>query len=137
MGFGMVMALLPKHSPERLHDFFTLDHATGELRWKVRPVDHFRSAASCHRWNLRFSGKRAGSRCGQGYIRVGVDSFDYAAHRVVFAMTHGHWPLQEIDHRNRQRADNRPKNLRDVSHKINMQNVEGRTHEIEEVPVVR
>jgi len=44
------------------------------------------------------------------------------AHRVVWALAHGQWPVDEIDHINGDRADNRLVNLRSVTGAENKRN---------------
>lgn len=59
---------------------------------------------------------------GQGYLAVSVDGKQYRAHRLaVFYMT-GKWPERSVDHRNRDRSDNRWANLRVAGQIVNMQN---------------
>ena len=74
-------------------------------------------------WNTRYAGKEAftankadGYRCGLIFARA------YRAHRVIFAMQTGAWPVEEIDHINHQRADNRWSNIRTVKHAENHKN---------------
>ena len=55
-----------------------------------------------------------------GYRKVRVNGVSLFEHRVVWAMFHGRWPDNYIDHVNGVRSDNRPENLRDVSHVENM-----------------
>lgn len=43
-------------------------------------------------------------------------------HRTVWALCHGAWPVEEIDHINGDRQDNRVENLRQVSRSENMLN---------------
>lgn len=101
---------------ERLHEVFVLSDA-GELLWrKTKP-------------GRAVAGKKAGSIC-NGYVCVMVDKVPLKAHRVVFAMTRGRWPENFIDHIDGDKANNRPDNLRDVSHQVNTQNISkpGRTN---------
>lgn len=44
------------------------------------------------------------------------------AHRVAFALFHGRWPDNEIDHRDGDGGNNRPDNLRDATHRENQRN---------------
>jgi len=106
----------------RLVELFELDEASGTITWKTRPVEHFASIASWKSWNIRFAGKRAGSVMGRGYRQVAINACLHKEHRVIFALHHGRWPEQVIDHINHVRNDNRPINLRDVSHAENSRN---------------
>jgi hypothetical protein len=67
-------------------------------------------------------GKEAGYRDSQGYRRIKVNSKKYFTHRLVFFYMEGRWPIQQVDHINRDRSDNRWENLREVSNKENAQN---------------
>jgi hypothetical protein len=51
---------------------------------------------------------------GKGYLRVGVMGRDVAVHRIAWALHYGEWPDQ-IDHIDRDRANNRISNLRSVT----------------------
>lgn len=89
----------------------------GRLRWK-RPV-----ATNTGWWP---AGSLAGRRNNRGYVTVSVyyqgRTRKVLAHRIVWLLTHGYWPEMFIDHINRNRADDRPSNLRLVTHAENMQN---------------
>ena len=56
-----------------------------------------------------------------GHTRMKVDNYPYLSHRLAWFYTHGRWPLM-IDHVNGLPNDNRLCNLREVTHKMNMQN---------------
>lgn len=55
----------------------------------------------------------------KGYLRTRIDGVDYKNHRLAWLLFYMQWPTQEIDHINGIRADNRIKNLRDVSARVN------------------
>lgn len=59
---------------------------------------------------------RAGDKAGRpkpnGYLSIKVQQVDYYAHRLAFLYVTGEWPVAEVDHVNRDRADNRWANLR-------------------------
>ena len=66
-------------------------------------------------------GRRAGSLSGCGYYHVQVNRVKYPVHRLIFLLHHGYLPV-EIDHINRDRGDNRIRNLRAATRSDNMKN---------------
>ena len=56
------------------------------------------------------------------YLFVGVNGKVYSVHRIAWRLYYGIWPKHTIDHINGIRHDNRITNLRDVSHRVNLQN---------------
>jgi len=68
-------------------------------------------------------GQLAGTVRPDGYMQVCVDGKLYLAHRVLWLMRTGAWPVGEIDHINGDKTDNSPSNLREVSKSGNMQNI--------------
>jgi hypothetical protein len=115
----MRMTELEKTIPvARLYELMTFDAETGLLTWRPKA-----SGPGAAHWNTVHAGKPAlRSKTATGYFAGRIDGRFFFAHRVVFAMTHGHWPVQFIDHENGVRDDNRPGNLRDVSQQQNQQN---------------
>jgi hypothetical protein len=59
----------------------------------------------------------------QRYIRITVDNKSYKAHRLAFLYMTEDWPLDEVDHINGLRDDNRWVNLRAATKTQNMRNV--------------
>lgn len=59
-----------------------------------------------------------------GYIRIRLDGKDYGAHRVIWELVTGKPPMQDIDHVNGVRKDNRWANLREASRSENIRNKE-------------
>lgn len=115
-----------------LSEAMRVDHDTGFLYWRERPRHHFLTELHWVRFNSSKAGQRAdvGRYSSNGYRRVRMNyrsrRIAITAHRVVFAIVYGQWPQHEIDHINRDRTDNRPANLRDVTHAVNCQNFQGR-----------
>jgi hypothetical protein len=68
------------------------------------------------------AGQIAGTIDKDGYIIICVDQRLYRAHRLAWLWTHGEWPNGQIDHRDRDRANNRISNLRDATKTQNMWN---------------
>ena len=67
-------------------------------------------------------GDVAGSLHHKGYSFISIDGTVYASHRLAWLYVYGAWPVNEIDHINAVKNDNRIQNLRDVSHSGNQQN---------------
>lgn len=63
-----------------------------------------------------------GSLDKDGYVIIKVKGKQFKAHRIVWLLNHGKFPIGVIDHINRCRTDNRIENLRDVSQSINNKN---------------
>ncbi len=110
-------------SPELLRQLLSYDPESGILRWRYRRPEFFKTARDCAAWNTRFNGKVAGAPDGRGYIMLRILGRLCLAHRVAWAVTHGHWPKNEIDHINGVRDDNRIANLRDVTSSENKRNM--------------
>jgi hypothetical protein len=103
-------------------EMFRYDPNSGELTWRDRPIGHFPSQAARNVWNGRNAGKAAGRIASTGYRTVTVNGRSCLAHRIVWLLATGHYPVGEIDHINGDPADNRLANLRDVSSLQNQRN---------------
>lgn len=113
----MTKNILP--TPEQLRELLTYDPKTGKLFWKERPERMFkdtpgRTKEHAHaNWNSRYAGKEAFTAAhGEGYRQGLVFGWPYLAHRVIWAIVYGEWPVNDIDHINMDRSDNRLANLR-------------------------
>ena len=107
---------MPKSKPlpplERLFEIFDYDES-GQLFWKKKPHPNARVVP----------GEPISSVDVHGYGRVKLNKQDYKIHRIIWAMANGRDPGElEIDHRNRDKSDNRPQNLRVATSKQNKQN---------------
>ena len=98
----------------------TLDRARELLDYDSDTGDFTRRVSVCGRG---MAGKVTGTTTVHGYIRVGIDGRSYAAHRLAWLFVHGRWPEYQIDHVNGDRADNRLRNLREVTSRQNCQNL--------------
>ena len=90
---------------------FEYDPETGILIWKINHSDKVRM------------GSVAKSRNNKGYRRVRFKGKEYLIHRVIWLLTTGNWPENQIDHINGIRDDNRLINLREATQSENLQNV--------------
>jgi hypothetical protein len=105
---------------EYLKSRLDYDPETGLFRWKAKAGDD----RETRRWNSAWAGKTAGGPNQDGYVRIGLVGLRFLAHRLAWLYMTGSWPTDEIDHENRQRADNRFVNLKPVTHFQNAQNRE-------------
>ena len=112
------MAAMP-HAPKplppvsRLHEQFIYDPQTGFILSRTSRTS-----------------RRAGKRCDRhrsGYLCVYIDGQLHLAHRIAWIMHYGEPPIGFIDHKNRDKIDNRIENLRDCSHPENMWNAKVRS----------
>lgn len=73
----------------------------------------------------KHNGRRAGGFRGDNrdYRIIRVKGTLYYEHRLVFMMHNGYFPEYEVDHINRDRADNRIENLRHVTRLCNSRNL--------------
>lgn len=56
---------------------------------------------------------------GDGYRYISVDGHRYAAHRLAWLYTHGHWPVGLLDHADTDGDHNAIHNLRPADHSTN------------------
>lgn len=57
-----------------------------------------------------------------GYLIVKVKGKQFKAHRIVWLLHHGVFPNGELDHKNRNRSDNRIENIREATRKMQVEN---------------
>lgn len=93
-----------------LRELLEYDAETGVIRWSMATVNGHRA------------GQLAGTVALNGYRMIRLQGKLRLAHRLAWTMHYGHPPALNIDHVNRDRADNRLVNLRDVSQKANSRN---------------
>jgi hypothetical protein len=80
-------------------DLLVYDAGTGVFRWRISRPN-------------RAAGSVAGVRGKVGYVYISVMKQRCLAHRLAWLLMTGEWPGAQIDHVNRDRADNRWANLR-------------------------
>lgn len=113
---------------EALRSLLQLDHETGQLFWKKRDVEWFQadgldSIRIMNAWNARHAGKPAlNGDNGRGYLRGSILGHSLLAHRAVWSIYYGEHPMQEIDHINGDKTDNRILNLRACTRLQNLHN---------------
>ena len=117
----------PLPSPELLRKLLRYEPDTGKLFWRERDRELFETNKSFSIWNKRNANRETGTINAHGYVLVRVSGSSYPAHRVAWAIYHGKWPKNDIDHINGNRTDNRICNLRDVTRSENMKNAKMRS----------
>lgn len=116
----------PKDAPRARRDFtrdevldrLNYSQETGKLTWKRR-IQCFGGG--------RNPGDEAGS-IKDGYVQISLFGKCYRAHHIIWLLMTGEWPQRshDIDHINRNRADNRWSNLRLATRAQNNLNSFGR-----------
>lgn len=114
-----VMATKALPSPEVLRQLLRYEADTGKLFWLTRPVEMFAdsgvggSAGEAARWNACRAGREAFTTSDQDGYRTGrIFGCRYRAHRVIWSMQTGAWPVAEVDHEDCDTSNNRWANLR-------------------------
>jgi len=95
------------------------DPETGIFTWLPRPVVHSRHKI----WNIRFAGKQAGHVDTLGYNIITLGIKKPHAHRLAWLYVYGYLPLDDIDHIDGNRNNNRIINLREATRSENLQNI--------------
>lgn len=115
-------------TPDVLRKMLRYDPDTGRLFWRTRSPDMFTDGShtaehTCAAWNARFASQEAFTILDTyGYLTGRIVGRTMRAHRVAWALHHGRWPADQIDHINGDAADNRAMNLREVSNRDNNRN---------------
>lgn len=99
-----------KLTQKRLKELLDYDPETGVFVWRV-----YRSS------NAK-AGDIAGSLNKRGYMQISIDDKRYTAHRLVFLYVDGYFPENEVDHKYRDKLNNRRSDLREVSRRCNLRN---------------
>jgi hypothetical protein len=97
-------------SAERLRDALHYAPLTGVFTWRIRTSSRSNP------------GTVAGRLMPDRYRRICLDGGQYPVHRLVWLYLYGRWPVDQIDHINGVRDDNRADNLREATNAINGQN---------------
>ena len=105
------MKYKPLPSQKRLQELFDYDKKTGNLIWRISPRKSVKVGAI------------AGTLTSKGYTQVKVDNTVYYAHRLIWVLLTGNDPGEfTIDHKDRNRRNNRIDNLRLATQKEQMAN---------------
>ncbi len=93
---------------------------------RLRELVHYDPATGLFTRRVTGNGVRAGDIMGTplktGHLKASVDGREYLLNRLAFLYMTGEWPKGDSDHRHGRPADNRWDELRDVTHRENIQN---------------
>jgi hypothetical protein len=98
-------------SVEEVRAALSYDPDTGILYWRSKLLNR-----------RAVTGRPTSRAVNRGYLRVKLNGTYYFAHRIVWFVHTGAWPLDQIDHVNLVRTDNRFVNLREADSTGNMAN---------------
>lgn len=101
-------------SIERLHELFIYAPESGILTWKI---DKGRAKA----------GNPVGGPDGGGRLKTELSGKTYQVHHIIFALHHGRWPVNQVDHKDRNVINNKISNLREATSQQNNCNRKTRT----------
>lgn len=94
----------------RLRELLSYDPESGVFTWRAT------------RGALK-AGATAGSVTDKGYISIYISGRNYRAHRLAWLYMKAVEPADEIDHRDRNKTNNRFSNLREATNKQNHENM--------------
>lgn len=120
--------MLENLSKDEIHELVFYDSERGVFWHRERNIKWFhntetRSAGSiCNNWNSRNAGKKISSFHSAGYLHGSILGERVLLHRLAWFYMTGEWPIEDIDHINGDRTDNRWCNLRCVSRHENSKN---------------
>ena|SRR3989304_3386643 len=92
----------------------------------LKSLLHYDPATGIFTWLVQRGGKKRGAVAGCivtiKYRYIGIERGSYLASRLAYLWMTGAWPLEQMDHINGVRGDDRWVNLRNVSSAVNKQN---------------
>ena len=97
-------------SVKELRRWLSYNPETGLFTWLVRRNNNCPAGSSAGATN-------------KPYIVISINNRNYMAHRIAWAMVHGAWPADYIDHVNGNKHDNRMVNLRSATRSQNAANI--------------
>lgn len=103
-------------------DSYLYDERTGEFFHRIPDHNPFKTEHALRTWITKYAGKKAGKLNDQGYAYLHLHYRWMRAHRFVWFLKTGKWPVGIVDHINGDRSDNRFENLRLVDQSANMMN---------------
>ena len=109
------MRFILKLTQERLQELLTYNPETGIFTWNINKSSKAQKNSV------------AGCSDNYGYIIITIDNKPYKAHRLAFLYVSGYTPELYVDHIDRDKANNKWANLREVSPTCNRRNLDTST----------
>lgn len=94
---------MTRPSIERLRELLIIDEASGRMFWRLT------------RNGRAVAGQQVGSEHSGGYLEMQVEGYKTLVHVIAFSLYHGRYPTNWVDHIDRNKKNNRKKNLREAS----------------------
>lgn len=102
--------MTPKPTKEEVLRVLDYCPGSGLFTWVRAPDNH-------PRLDLTTAGT-----IGTGYVAIRINGIRYKAHHLAWLITHGEWPIEDVDHKNGCPLDNRSENLRLATNPQNQAN---------------
>ena len=99
-------------SHDRLLSLLDYDRMSGTFRW-IRRQNRYAN-------RIKVGDIAGGSNKVNEYWQIRINDYLYTGHRLAWFYVYGRWPVNELDHINRDKTDNRISNLREATHIENM-----------------
>ena len=113
-----------EHEIQFIKDSVIYCHTTGQLTWKIdRPSFHFKREQEYKRYLSTNAGNLV--KCSikdKSYLQFKIGYKLYEVHRIAFVLMNGTFPLEQVDHINGNKLNNKWDNLREVPQCINARN---------------
>lgn len=103
---------------ERLKEVLHYDPETGQFIWLVARAQKPKGSIA----GAIKKGPASSSQRRWGYVLIGIARKVYFAHRLAWFYVYGRWPVQQLDHIDGDRTNNRIANLRESTSAQNAQN---------------
>lgn len=103
------MAVRDKLSQDYLKSILIYDPNTGIWTWKTH-------------YFIRLVGATAGTIKKDGYRVIKIDNIEYMSARLACLYMKGRWPIEEMDHKDTERSNDKWDNLREATRKQNTRN---------------
>lgn len=122
-----MLASDPILSADDLRQLLRYEPDTGKLFWLPRTENNYLHLTPARRKTAlgRFKAQQEGNEAGvrdRRYLRVYVGGKEVYAHRVIWCIVTGNWPVEQIDHMDGDGCNNRLENLREVTPLQNARN---------------